>query len=60
MNDIPVCYEISKEDYDKALARGPYSIINDAIVIGYGAHGAKVEQIDNKYYLSYSRYSSCD
>ena len=57
---IPVCYEIPKEDYDKAVKEGAYSIIDYAIQMGYGAYGAKVEEIDGKYYLSYSRGRSCD
>lgn len=60
MSTIDVCYEISKDDYDKAMKDGPYSIINPAIVMGYGAYGANVKEIGGKYYLSYSHYDSCD
>ena len=28
---IPVCYEIPKEDYEKAVKEGAYSIIDDAV-----------------------------
>lgn len=60
MSTVNVSFEITKEDYDKALAEGAYSIINPAIVMGYGVYGAKVKEIEGKYYLSYSRGSSCD
>ena len=57
---VHICMPIPKEDYDKALAEGPESIINEGILFGYGVHRAKVEQIDDKYYLSYDRHTSCD
>ena len=60
MGDVRVNYEISKEDYEKALKEGPYSIIGEGIQMGYGAWGARVSQVDGKYYLSYTRGSSCD
>lgn len=56
---IHVCYEISKEEYDKAKD-DPKSIIGDDIKIGYGCYLAKVEEINGKYYLSYDRGESCD
>lgn len=55
-----VCYEISKEDYEKAQKEGAYSIIGEAILLGYGAYSAKVSQVDDKYYLSYKRGETCD
>lgn len=57
---IDVSYEISKEEYEKAQKNGPYSIISEAVICGYGAYGAKVSQVEDKYYLSYSRGNSCD
>lgn len=60
IHDVSVCYEISKEDYEKAMEKDPYVLIDEAIVIGYGVHGAKVKEVDGKYYLSYSRFNSCD
>ena len=56
---IHVCYEISKEEYEKAKD-DPKSIIGDDIKIGYGCYLAKVEEINGKYYLSYDRGESCD
>ena len=53
-------YEISKEDYDKAMENGAESIISDAIKWGYGVSRAKVTEIEGKYYLSYNRGNSCD
>ena len=57
---VDVCYEISKEEYDKALEHGADSIISDAIHMGYGVYGANVKENDGKYYLTYSRGDSCD
>lgn len=60
MGTVTVNYEISKEDYDKALENGVYSIISDSIKMGYGVYGARVYGADGKYYLTYERGSSCD
>lgn len=60
MRNVQVCYEISKEDYEKALKEGAYCLISEAIICGYGAYGAKVTEVEGKYYLSYSRGNSCD
>ena len=57
---VDVFYEISKEDYEKAKAENPYSIISDDVKMGYGCYNAKVTEIGGHYYLSYSRGSSCD
>lgn len=59
---VNVCYEISKEEYEKALLEGPYSIMSEAVINGYGAYCAKVwkSETEDKYYLSYSRGDSCD
>lgn len=57
---VSVNYEISKEDYEKAQEKGPYSIIGDDVKIGYGCYGAKVFEIDGHYYLTYERGNSCD
>lgn len=56
---IHVCYEISKEEYEKAK-ENPYKIVGEAIVMGYGCCNAEVNEIDGKYYLSYDRGESCD
>ena len=53
-------FQISKEDYEKALKEGPYSIINDGIKMGYGIYGAEVTEVDGQYYLAYDRGDSCD
>lgn len=52
--------EITKQEYDKAKEDSPYSLIPEAIVMGYGVYGAEVYENDGKYYLSYSRGDSCD
>lgn len=57
---VNVTYEIPKEEYEKAQKDGPYSIISEAVICGYGAYDAKVSQVEDKYYLSYSRGNSCD
>lgn len=57
---VDVVLEISKEEYDKARQDGARSIIGEAIICGYGVYGAKVFEANDKYYLSYSRGSSCD
>ena len=57
---VDVTYEITIEEYDKALEHGADSIISDAIHMGYGVYGANVKEVDSKYYLSYSRGNSCD
>ena len=57
---VDVNYEISKEEYKKAQEEGAYSLIHESIVMGYGAYGAHVYEEDGKYYLSYTRGSSCD
>lgn len=56
---IDVSYEITKEEYEKAKD-DPKAIISDAIKIGYGCYGAKVTEVDGKYFLSYRRGESCD
>ena len=53
-------YEISKEEYEKAKAEGAKAIIGDSIKMGYGIYGAKVTEIDGKFYLSYEQGDSCD
>ena len=55
-----VMYEIPKEEYDKALKNGADSIIGDAIHMGNGVYGAKVSEVDGRFYLSYCRGDSCD
>lgn len=57
---VDVRREITKEEYEKALKEGPYSIIPDSIVMGYGAYSASVTEVNGTYYLSYSRGDSCD
>ena len=53
-------YPISKEDYEKALKDGAYSLIGDYIKMGYGAYNAKVFESDGNYFLSYDRGDSCN
>lgn len=57
---VDVIYEISKEEYDKALTEGPESIIGDAVKMGYGLYHSSVSEVDGKYYLSYTRGNSCE
>lgn len=57
---IDVKREITKEEYEKALKEGAYSLIPNYIIAGYGAYGAKVSKEDDRYILSYSRGESCD
>lgn len=57
---VDVTYEISKEDYEKAKEKNAYVLIGESILMGPGAYGAEVHEIDGKYYLTYSRGSSCD
>jgi hypothetical protein len=57
---VAVNEEITKEEYEKAKEKGAYSLFGDALLIGYGVYGAEVYEKDGKYYLSYSRGSSCD
>lgn len=56
---IHVCYEISKEEYEKGK-KNPYDLISSEIKMGYGCYGAEVTEVDGKYYLSYDRGESCD
>jgi predicted GH43/DUF377 family glycosyl hydrolase len=60
MRNLDRCFEISQEDYEKALKEGAESIINPGIVMGYGVYNARVKEIDGKYYLSYTRGGGCD
>lgn len=57
---VKVCFEISKDDFEKAKEHGAYSLIGESIIMGYGAYCAEVKEIDGKYYLSYERGDSCD
>lgn len=57
---VDVCYEISKEDYEKAQEKNAYVLISDSIKMGYGCYGAEVKEADGHYYLTYSRGNSCD
>lgn len=57
---VDMTVQISKEEYDKAVKNGAASIIGDAIKYGYGLYRSKVFEADGKYYLSYTRGSSCD
>lgn len=52
--------EITKEEYEQAK-KGDFSEIFDMWeVMGYGVYGAHVFEKDGKYFVSYSRGSSCD
>ncbi len=53
--------EISKDDYQKAIAEDAMAIITSPrLLYGYGVYSASVREIDGKYYLTYTRGSSCD
>lgn len=55
-----VNYEITKEEYDKAVEGSPYDLIGDDVQMGYGAYCARVYEAGGHYYLSYDQGSSCD
>ena len=57
---IEITEEITKEAYDKAKEKGVYSLFSVAMLMGYGVYGASVTEEDGKYYLTYSKGSSCD
>lgn len=57
---VDVKRQITEEEYKKALEEGPYSLIPENIIMGYGACGATVTEVNGEYYLSYSRFESCD
>ena len=57
---VSVNYEITEEEYKKALEEGPRSIVSESVIMGYGCYGASVSEHDGKYYLSYERGDSCD
>ena len=57
---VDVTYEISKEQYEKAMEEDAYALINDSIIMGYGAYGAVAFEKEGKYYLYYRRGDSCD
>ena len=52
--------EITKTEYEQALEQGPYALISQSIICGYGAYGARVKEADGHYYLEYYRGDSCD
>ena len=52
--------EITKEEYEQALEQGPYTLISQSTICGYGAYGARVKKVDGHYYLEYDRGDSCD
>ena len=47
-----MCYQISKEDYEKAVKNGPETIIGK---VGYLYKFVTVEEIAGKYYLMFER-----
>lgn len=57
---IEITEEITKEEYEKAKEKGAYSLFGEAMLMGYGVYGASVTEVDGKYYLTYSKGSSCD
>jgi len=52
--------EITKDEYEQALEQGPYALISQSTICGYGAYGARVKEADGHYYLEYDRGDSCD
>ena len=59
--------EISKEEYDKAMANGgrlteeqELEILGESIVRGYGVYGTAVYMDGDKYMLKYETNDSCD
>ena len=59
--------EISKEEYDKAMANGgrltddqELDILGGAYVYGYGLYGTAVYQEDGKYMVSFRHGDSCE
>lgn len=57
---VSVSYEITEEEYKKALEDGPLSLVSESVIMGYGCYGASVSEHDGKYFLSYLRGDSCD
>ena len=55
-----VNYEISEDDYKKALEKGARSLVSESVIMGYGCYCARVYEQDGKYYLSYDMGDSCD
>lgn len=52
--------EITKEEYEQAK-KGDFSEIFEAWeVMGYGVYAERVFERNGKYFVSYSRGSSCD
>ena len=47
--------EITKTEYEQALEQGPYTLISQSTIMGYGAYGARVKKVDGHYYLEYDR-----
>ena len=59
--------EISKEVYDRAIENNgvipgnmEMEVFGPSICLGYGLYGTRVREEDGKYYVDYSRGSSCD
>lgn len=57
---VRVTYEISKDDYDKAIKEGADEIIGEHIHMSYGVYSSVVYESEGKYYLSYDRGDSCE
>lgn len=59
--------EITREQYDRGISNSGYLtkedrevVFTDAERLGYGIYGGSVHEVDGKYYVWYSRGSSCD
>lgn len=52
--------EITKEEYEQARNSSAYTLISQSTIMGYGAYGARVKEVDGHYYLEYDRGDSCD
>lgn len=58
---VTVTVEISKDDYQKAIAEDAMAIITSPrLLYGYGVYSASVKEIEGKYYLTYTRGNNCD
>ena len=47
--------EITEADYQKAIEKDVFAIINEKVLLGFGCTGASVEEDGGKYYLKYER-----
>lgn len=47
--------EITEVEYKKAVEKGACSVLNEAVLYGFGCTGAEVKEEDGKYFIVYER-----